>query len=302
MKKTAILTIFAIAAALTGGRAANVRDTGHGVAIDTDSLRIELQFFTSGTVRVVKTPAGQAAPAPGFAITARPDSSVRYKTSSSARHCRVAASGVRADIDLRTGLVSFADGRGRSMLREAGAPVFGETDELGRKAMTAEQSFALGKDEAIYGLGNLSNGQLSQRGVSRTLMPSNIDDGIPVIHSVKGYALYWDNYSPTYFGDSDGIAKFYSAPADAVDYYFMCGNGSSDAVIAEMRAISGHVPMMPLWTYGFWQSRERYKSQDETCGVVARYRKAGVRLDGIIQDWQYWGNNYLWNAMEFMNP
>jgi alpha-D-xyloside xylohydrolase len=26
-----------------------------------------------------------------------------------------------------------------------------------------------------------------------------------------------------------------------------------------------------------------------------------VPLDGIIQDWQYWGNNYLWNAMEFLN-
>ncbi|MFA6590280.1 MAG: TIM-barrel domain-containing protein, partial [Bacteroidales bacterium] len=24
--------------------------------------------------------------------------------------------------------------------------------------------------------------------------------------------------------------------------------------------------------------------------------------DGIIQDWQYWGNNYLWNAMDFLNP
>ena len=25
-------------------------------------------------------------------------------------------------------------------------------------------------------------------------------------------------------------------------------------------------------------------------------------LDGIIQDWQYWGDNYHWNAMEFLNP
>ena len=37
-------------------------------------------------------------------------------------------------------------------------------------------------------------------------------------------------------------------------------------------------------------------------GVVRRYRELGVPLDGIIQDWQYWGNNYLWNAMEFLNP
>jgi alpha-D-xyloside xylohydrolase len=59
--------------------------------------------------------------------------------------------------------------------------------------------------------------------------------------------------------------------------------------------------MFPLWTYGYWQSKERYKSQDETVDVVKKYREIGVPLDGIIQDWQYWGNNYLWNAMEFLN-
>ena len=59
--------------------------------------------------------------------------------------------------------------------------------------------------------------------------------------------------------------------------------------------------MFPLWTYGFWQSRERYKSQAELLEVVNKYRELGIPLDGIIQDWQYWGNNYLWNSMEFMN-
>jgi len=59
--------------------------------------------------------------------------------------------------------------------------------------------------------------------------------------------------------------------------------------------------MFPLWTFGYWQSKERYKSQNELVGVVQKYRELGVPLDGIIQDWQYWGNNYLWNAMEFLN-
>jgi alpha-D-xyloside xylohydrolase len=61
------------------------------------------------------------------------------------------------------------------------------------------------------------------------------------------------------------------------------------------------VPMFPLWTYGFFQSKERYKSQDELVDVVKKYRELKVPLDGIIQDWQYWGSNYLWNAMDFLN-
>lgn len=76
--------------------------------------------------------------------------------------------------------------------------------------------------------------------------------------------------------------------------------GSADGVIAQMRHLSGDVPMFPLWTYGFWQCKERYKSAAEVLSVVDRYRELQVPLDGIIQDWQYWGSNYLWNAMDFL--
>ena len=76
--------------------------------------------------------------------------------------------------------------------------------------------------------------------------------------------------------------------------------GSADGVIAQIRHLTGDVPMFPLWTYGYWQSKERYKTANETLGIVQQYRKLGVPLDGIIQDWQYWGSNYLWNAMDFL--
>ena len=90
-----------------------------------------------------------------------------------------------------------------------------------------------------------------------------------------------------------------SQVGDAVDYYFMLG-GSADGVIAQMRHLSGDVPMFPLWTFGYWQSKERYKTAAETESIVDQYRDLQVPLDGIIQDWQYWGSNYLWNAMDFL--
>lgn len=75
--------------------------------------------------------------------------------------------------------------------------------------------------------------------------------------------------------------------------------GDADGVVAQMRTLTGQVPMFPLWTYGYWQSKERYKSQNEVLGVLNKYRELQIPLDGIVQDWQYWGSNYLWNAMEF---
>ena len=132
------------------------------------------------------------------------------------------------------------------------------------------------------------------------MIQGNTDDYVPFFLSVKGYGLFWDNYSPTLFEDNPESTSFKSDVGDCVDYYFMYG-GNADGVIAQMRGLTGQVPMFPLWTFGYFQSKERYKSQDELVGVVKKYRELGVPLDGIIQDWQYWGNNYLWNAMEFLN-
>jgi alpha-D-xyloside xylohydrolase len=132
------------------------------------------------------------------------------------------------------------------------------------------------------------------------MIQGNTDDYVPFFVSVKGYGLFWDNYSPTLFEDNPESTSFKSDVGDCIDYYFMYG-GDADGVIAQMRDLTGQVPMFPLWTFGYFQSKERYKSQDELVDVVKKYRELGVPLDGIIQDWQYWGNNYLWNAMEFLN-
>ena len=142
---------------------------------------------------------------------------------------------------------------------------------------------------------------MMQRNMSKVLVQGNVEDVSPIFQSTKGYGVFWDNYSATTYTDNEKETSFSSEVGDCIDYYFMYG-GSADGVIAEVRALTGEVPMMPLWSYGFMQSKERYKSQEETEGVVKKYRELGIPLDCIIQDWQYWGHNYLWNAMDFQNP
>ena len=140
---------------------------------------------------------------------------------------------------------------------------------------------------------------MNRRGEKKRMEQSNLEDFQNVLQSIKGYGIYWENYSPTLFEDNAEGMTFDAEVGDGVDYYFMYG-GSADGVIAQMRYLSGDVPMFPLWTYGFWQSKERYKSAAETESIVDQYRALNVPLDGIIQDWQYWGSNYLWNAMDFL--
>jgi len=90
---------------------------------------------------------------------------------------------------------------------------------------------------------------------------------------------------------------FTSETGHAVDYYVVAGT-SQDDVVAGYRQLTGKAVLLPRWAYGFWQSRQRYTTQDELLGVVAEYRKRGIPLDNIVLDWFYW-NEDAWGSHEF---
>lgn len=263
-------------------------------------IAIQLDFITPSTVRVVKYPMTKKITKQSYAVNAAP-ADIKVQTKESGDAATVASDNLSVTIDKKTGLLTFKSKNGRQLIRENKSPQFSQKKDLGADTYEVGQSFVISNEEALYGLGNHSTLELSKRGFKRKLLPGNVEDGIPVVQSSKGYGIYWDNYSPTEFAESDDNMSFTSEVGDCIDYYFMYG-GNVDGVISEIREISGDVPMLPLWTYGFWQSRERYKTQQEPVDVVKKYRELDIPIDGIIQDWQYWGNNYLWNAMEFMNP
>lgn len=164
------------------------------------------------------------------------------------------------------------------------------------------QRFMMSPDETLYGLGQQQTGKLNQRDQELTLRNENTRVCIPYITSEKGYGIYWDNPSPTVFSDTPQETSFNSEVGYMSDYYFIYKDGTQDGVIAGIRDLTGQATMLPLWTMGYWQCRERYKSPDELCEVLDKHRELGVPLDGIVQDWQYWGCDSNWNAMKFMNP
>lgn len=90
---------------------------------------------------------------------------------------------------------------------------------------------------------------------------------------------------------------FRSPDAKQLDYIVFHGK-DADEVIAGYRNLSGNVPMLPLWAYGFWQCRERYASGEQLVETVKEFRKRKLPLDVIVQDWQYWGK-YGWGVPKF---
>ena len=248
-----------------------------GLACHAQGVKVE--FFTPSIVHIVK---GQ--PTNSLVITAKPE-----QVAVTRKGDMMSSSELTVKVDERTGCVTFLTPKGKVLLREKSGDV-----------SKCSQTFLLDKDEAIYGLGTIQNGKMNRRGEHKRMEQSNLEDFQNVLQSIKGWGIYWENYSPTQFDDGPDGMTFTSETGEGVDYYFMYG-GSADGVIAQMRHLTGDVPMFPLWTYGYWQSKERYKTAAETESIVDKYRELQVPLDGIIQDWQYWGSNYLWNAMDFLS-
>ena len=267
------------------------------------SVAQTVEFFTPRTVRIIHTPENRPVSADtSVVVIAKPDAKVQVKVKKSNAGTVYQTSALTVTVN--NGHVSFADAKGNPLMHEGIHNFTPITAGPDKGAFKVRQTFSLDYDEEIYGLGLLQNGKMSQRGEDRLMIQSNQDDYAHFYQTIKGYGIYWDNYSPTQVttpgSGKQGEVALESQVGNQVDYYFMYG-GDADGVIAEMRNLSGHCPMLPLWTYGFHQSRERYKNCQEVLDVLARYRRLGVPIDGMIQDWQYWGSNYTWNAMDFLN-
>lgn len=264
--------------------------------------QIHVQFYSPSIVRITKTPGyGPVPDKPIPVVTAKPmDPQPEEERTENGAVWRSAELVVK--LDAQSGTVSFHDAGGKLIFGEKCAAEFPEVHYNGKKALVNIQKFLIADDEQIYGLGDWQNGQLDRRGATNRLMVDNVGNGMPYFCSSKGYSVYWDNTGPVWYRDVVGEAlTMESEIGDAVDYYFISG-GDLDGTVKGMRLLTGDVPMLALECYGFWQCRERYKSQEEIVDTLAKYRELGIPVDGIIQDWQYWGSNPFWNSLDFTSP
>lgn len=272
------------------------------VKVSTQRGDVTVTFMSADIVRIHKANGQVSKPVQPSLVVTMDEGAVKLREASAQGKRTVKSGKLAVVVDEKSGQVSFLSADGKSLLSEGEWGLEAIADGLDKGCAKSSANFRLDKDEAIYGIGLMENGKMNQRGENRRMMQTNLEDFQNVIQSIKGYALYWDNYSPTQISDTpEAGLTLASEVSEGVDYYFMYG-GSGDGNVALLRQLTGDVPMLPLYGYGFWQSRERYKSQRELTEVVERYRATGLPLDGIVMDWQYWGANYTWNAMEFINP
>ncbi|MBN2842756.1 MAG: glycoside hydrolase family 31 protein [Sedimentisphaerales bacterium] len=271
-------------------------DTGFDYLLGSGLVRLEVH--SDNTIRVIHSPATKIPELKSFAVISPADRTVKWSLSQTAEAVILATNSVYARLDKADGSVSFSDHAGNKLLSEASAGT--EITPAHQAGYIVGQSFKADPKEALYGLGQQPDRPfLNNAGTSVTLQQQNGKVSVPVLLSSRGYMLLWDNPAVTQvdLGVIAGVNSWQSQAGKAVDYYFMYGP-TPDQAVAQYRRLTGVVPMFPHWTWGFWQCKERYASQEEILGILAQYRQRQIPIDGIIQDWQYWRPGQ-WGSHEF---
>ena len=274
--------------------------------LDTGTLTCEVTVYSPEIIRVVKYPIDGvgAAQKKSYSVVMEPQP-VRVNRSETEQAVVLNTGKIAVSVDKSTGEVVFSDPASGEVLLQEGSTTFeprpaGDVDE-GRFKVSQRWKFE--PDEYVYGMGQRQDPDLSIRGKKIHLWNENMHIYIPFFCSEKGYGVYWDNPGMSDFDDTgaDG-AVLSSEVADCSDLYFLYDGGSLDKMVAAEHALGGKPEMFPLWLHGYWQCRERYHSTEELCEALRTHREMGIPLDGIVQDWQYWGENENWNSMRFDNP
>lgn len=156
-----------------------------------------------------------------------------------------------------------------------------------RDAYRAKIYFQWQPGEIIHGLGQAEDGDYNRRGTTQYLYQHNMKIPVPFLLSDRNYGILFDCGSLMTFNDDAYGSYVFLDTVEQLDYYFIHGN-SLDEIIAGFRKLTGKAVILPKWAFGYIQSKEAYRNQRELVDTVAEYRRRGVPLDCIVQDWNTW--------------
>ena len=293
--------------------------TEDGVDLHLPPLGLRLSVIDESIIHVVCTKAEQFGDKPGFMVVPQERATCAWNVIDVENSLTLKTSRLQLRIDKKSAAFTWLDAAGELLVREperggkhlepipvekrvfdssvkiesektvdgVKARVVNAKVVVDRTANTTKLAFVFSEDEAIYGLGQHEEGILNYRGKSQLLYQQNMKVAMPAIVSTRGYGILFDTTSLATFHDDEQGSYFWSEVEDEMDFYFVAGP-SFDQIIAGFRKLTGKPTMLPRWAYGYLQSKERYRTQQELLEVVREYRAREIPLDCIVQDWCSW--------------
>jgi alpha-D-xyloside xylohydrolase len=174
---------------------------------------------------------------------------------------------------------------------------------LGTDSYHLEQRFHAYPDEQIFGLGQHLHGRLDQKGVVMDLIQRNAEVTIPFALSSRGYGFLWNSPAVGRVEFAANGTRWVADAARQIDYWVTTGENPA-AILSHYADATGHSPMMPAWATGLWQSKLRYKTQEELLAVAREYERRGLPLAVIVADYFHWTHlgDWKFDLTEWPDP
>jgi alpha-D-xyloside xylohydrolase len=266
-----------------------VQPQADGVTLAMKTGTLRLQVCSDSIIHVLYSPSASFPPSrpdPVVIKTSWPAAKFTMQTDDDSVTLTTAQ--LKIVVTRKDGAITYRDLAGNQLVQEA-------TRKLTPVKVNDEDTYhaesfvnIYGSHEALYGLGQHQAGVWNYRGESVDISQDNSNISVPFLVSSNGYGIFWNNDSRSRFNNRFANYLYISSEvADVINYYFFYGP-EIDKVIADYRELTGQVPLFGKWAYGFWQCKNRYKSQEEILSVARKYRELHIPVDNIVQDWFWW--------------
>jgi alpha-D-xyloside xylohydrolase len=169
-------------------------------------------------------------------------------------------------------------------------------------ASEIHQQFRAYDGERLYGMGQRTHGQLDHKGLALDLVQRNAEVSIPFVLSSRGYGFLWNNPAIGRVEFADNVTRWTASQARGIDYFVTAGAPAQ--ILARYADATGHAPRLPHWASGFWQSKLRYRTQDELLAVAREHKRRGLPISVIVADFFHWSamGDYRFDPAEWPDP
>ena len=177
---------------------------------------------------------------------------------------------------------------------EGGAVPFLCVDE---EAMTF--SYSMEDSDRVYGLGENVRGMNKRGWIYESKCSDNPDhqEDTRALYGAHNFLVVDGKEQFGIFLDYPGILTFdvgYTRRSELkitasdwnLDLYVITGENVKD-IVKQFRHLIGRSFVVPMWAFGYGQSRWSYMNEDEVREVVNKHRQLGIPLDSVYLDIDY---------------
>jgi alpha-D-xyloside xylohydrolase len=261
-----------------------------GVLFTMKTGVLKIQVCTASIVHLVYSATSSFPNLPDYVITKTTWPTPQWTMQSTDDDVTILTSRLKVVVMRKDGAITYRDLEGKQLVQE-GTRKLTPVRVNGENTYRAESFMSVyGSHEGFYGLGQHQAGVWNYRGESVDISQDNSNISVPFLISSNGYGIFWNNTSRSRFNNRFANYLYISSEvAEVVEYYLFYGP-ELDKVVASYRDLTGQAPMFGKWAYGFWQCKNRYRSQEEILSVARKYRELHIPVDNIVQDWFWWNH------------